>query len=178
MLDRFARVLKVSNDPSPGYNIEQLAKKSVFLLPPFFSPPCPVRLCSRFMHSFAWPGCGWCLLLCSYRIIVLTSSDTHTQHRGKQFIDLGYTVKGMDVSLSGVLTKVESIARQMIKQKKATAEDLCFSLQETVFGMLVEITERAMAHCGKKDVLIVGGVGCKTWPFFFLLFFLMFSLIS
>ena len=27
--------------------------------------------------------------------------------------------------------------------------------------MLVEITERAMAHCGKNDVLIVGGVGCN-----------------
>ncbi|XP_043382832.1 probable tRNA N6-adenosine threonylcarbamoyltransferase isoform X2 [Chelonia mydas] len=26
-LDRFARVLKISNDPSPGYNIEQMAKK-------------------------------------------------------------------------------------------------------------------------------------------------------
>lgn len=34
-------------------------------------------------------------------------------------------------------------------------------LQETVFAMLVEITERAMAHCGSKEVLIVGGVGCK-----------------
>lgn len=27
--------------------------------------------------------------------------------------------------------------------------------------MLVEITERAMAHCGSQEVLIVGGVGCK-----------------
>lgn len=27
--------------------------------------------------------------------------------------------------------------------------------------MLVEITERAMAHVGCKDVLIVGGVGCN-----------------
>lgn len=27
MLDRFARALELSNDPSPGYNIEQLAKK-------------------------------------------------------------------------------------------------------------------------------------------------------
>jgi N6-L-threonylcarbamoyladenine synthase len=35
------------------------------------------------------------------------------------------------------------------------------SLQETVFAMLVEITERAMAHIGSKEVLIVGGVGCK-----------------
>ena len=26
-LDRFARVINLSNDPSPGYNIEQLAKK-------------------------------------------------------------------------------------------------------------------------------------------------------
>ena len=27
--------------------------------------------------------------------------------------------------------------------------------------MLVEITERAMAHCGQDTVLIVGGVGCN-----------------
>ena len=33
--------------------------------------------------------------------------------------------------------------------------------QETVFAMLVEITERAMAHCGSKEALIVGGVGCN-----------------
>lgn len=42
-----------------------------------------------------------------------------------------------------------------------TPQDLCFSLQETVFAMLVEITERAMAHIGSKEVLIVGGVGCE-----------------
>lgn len=27
--------------------------------------------------------------------------------------------------------------------------------------MLVETTERAMAHCGQNEVLIVGGVGCN-----------------
>lgn len=37
-----------------------------------------------------------------------------------------------------------------------------FLCQETLFAMLVEITERAMAHCGKNDVLIVGGVGCNV----------------
>ncbi len=42
-----------------------------------------------------------------------------------------------------------------------TMQDLCFSLQETVYSMLVEITERAMAHVGSADVLIVGGVGCE-----------------
>ncbi len=44
----------------------------------------------------------------------------------------------------------------------AMVEDLCFSLQETVCAMLVEITERAMAHVGVREVLIVGGVGCNV----------------
>ena len=48
----------------------------------------------------------------------------------------------------------------MLATGECTPEDLCFSLQETVFAMLVEITERAMAHCGSKEALIVGGVGC------------------
>merc|ERR1711951_168562 len=38
---------------------------------------------------------------------------------------------------------------------------ICFSVQETIFAMLVEITERAMAHIGSAEVLIVGGVGCN-----------------
>jgi N6-L-threonylcarbamoyladenine synthase len=44
---------------------------------------------------------------------------------------------------------------------EVTAADLCYSLQETVFAMLVEITERAVAHTGADTVLIVGGVGCN-----------------
>ncbi|CAL5347901.1 unnamed protein product [Camellia sinensis] len=32
---------------------------------------------------------------------------------------------------------------------------------ESVFPLLVEITEWEMAHIDKKDVLIVGGVGCS-----------------
>ncbi|KAI3973962.1 hypothetical protein MKX01_030538 [Papaver californicum] len=106
-LDRFARVLTLSNDPSPGYNIEQLAKK------------------------------------------------------GGQFIDIPYAVKGMDVSFSGLLSYIEATAVEKLKNNECTPADLCYSLQETVFAMLVEITERAMAHCDKKDVLIVGGVGCN-----------------
>jgi len=137
-LDRFARVIKISNDPSPGYNIEQLAKK------------------------------------------------------GKNFYELPYVVKGMDVSFAGILTSIEAIAtgtalqqdgknsktksakkkqkrastdalptETMTSQQVPSAEDLCFSLQETVFAMLVETTERAMAHCGSNEVLIVGGVACN-----------------
>ena len=68
---------------------------------------------------------------------------------------LPYVVKGMDVSFSGILTQVEQLAKT--EQK----EDLCYSLQETLFAMLVETTERAMAHTGQNQVLIVGGVGCN-----------------
>ncbi len=57
--------------------------------------------------------------------------------------------KGMDVSFSGILTKL----RQMIETKKYPLEDLSFSLQETVFAMLVEASERALAHTGKKELL-------------------------
>ncbi|XP_024381915.1 uncharacterized protein [Physcomitrium patens] len=106
-LDRFARCLKISNDPSPGYNIEQLAKK------------------------------------------------------GQKLVELPYVVKGMDVSFSGLLSFVEELAARTLNDNEITPADLCFSLQETVFAMLVEITERAMAHCGTADVLIVGGVGCN-----------------
>lgn len=78
----------------------------------------------------------------------------------------------MDISLSGILTSAEAYTadkrffRQDFSDEPGayTPADLCFSLQETVFAMLVEITERAMAHVGSKEVLIVGGVGCKLNP--------------
>ena len=70
-----------------------------------------------------------------------------------------YTVKGMDVSFSGLSTYIDKMANQLKEQY--SIEDLCFSLQETAFSMLVEITERAMAHCQRNTVLIVGGVGCN-----------------
>jgi N6-L-threonylcarbamoyladenine synthase len=114
-LDRFARTLRISNDPAPGYNIEQMAKK------------------------------------------------------GRHLVDLPYAVKGMDCSFSGILASIDILAERLEKEGGAwkdevtgegiSREDLCFSLQETVFAMLVEITERAMAHVGSKQVLIVGGVG-------------------
>jgi len=72
---------------------------------------------------------------------------------GKELVDLPYSVKGMDVAFSGILTA----ALQLQKQGKKL-EDLCFSLQETCFAMLVEVTERAMAHVEKDEVLLGGGV--------------------
>jgi Metal-dependent proteases with possible chaperone activity len=55
-------------------------------------------------------------------------------------MSLPYCVKGMDVSLSGILSYIESRAPVWLEQDECTPEDLCFSLQETVFAMLVETT--------------------------------------
>jgi len=72
---------------------------------------------------------------------------------GKEFIDLPYSVKGMDVAFSGILTAALQLHRQ-----GRSLEDLCHSIQETCFAMLVEVTERAMAHVEKDEVLLGGGV--------------------
>lgn len=46
----------------------------------------------------------------------------------------------MDVSFSGILSHIEERAHKLIETGEYTQEDLCFSLQETLFAMLVEIT--------------------------------------
>ncbi len=76
--------------------------------------------------------------------------------RGKGLIPLPYSVKGMDVSFSGILTAALNLHKQ-----GESAEDLCASLQETTFAMVTEVTERAMAHLEKEEVLLGGGVACN-----------------
>jgi len=78
--------------------------------------------------------------------------------KGKNYIELPYSVKGMDVSLSGILTNL----KQKFESKKYSIENLSYSLQETVFAMLVETAERALAHTGKKELLLGGGVACNS----------------
>jgi N6-L-threonylcarbamoyladenine synthase len=135
-LDRFARSISLSNDPSPGYNIEQAAQ--------------------------------------SYANVYTSIGQTPPL-----IIDLPYTVKGMDVSFSGILSTIELIAKQeplkvddddhsniiQVNDNVTTTKQAgwCYALQETIFAMLVEITERALAHVPDcNDVLIVGGVGCNV----------------
>jgi len=77
--------------------------------------------------------------------------------KGKKLIDLPYSVKGMDVAFSGLETNL----KRKIKNKEESKEDLCFSVQETVFAMLLEVAERAMAHCNKKELVLGGGVACN-----------------
>ncbi|MBS3086856.1 N(6)-L-threonylcarbamoyladenine synthase Kae1 [Candidatus Pacearchaeota archaeon] len=77
--------------------------------------------------------------------------------QGKNFLEIPYKVKGMDIALSGILTNL----RQKLESKKHSLPDLAFSLQETVFAMLVEVSERALAHTEKKELLLGGGVACN-----------------
>jgi len=73
-----------------------------------------------------------------------------------KYVELPYSVKGMDVSFSGVLTKV----RKLLKDG-TPVNDLCYSLQETCFAMLAEVAERAIAHTGKKELVLIGGVAAN-----------------
>jgi len=77
--------------------------------------------------------------------------------RGKRYIPLPYSVKGMDMSFSGLLTAVLNLLRK----GEYSIEDLCYSLQETVFSMLTEVSERALAHTEKPEVLLTGGVAAN-----------------
>jgi N6-L-threonylcarbamoyladenine synthase len=74
-----------------------------------------------------------------------------------KYIEVPYTIKGMDVAFSGLLTKLKQLY-----EKGESKEDLAFSLQETAFATLVEAAERALAHTGKKELLLGGGVGCNA----------------
>jgi len=78
--------------------------------------------------------------------------------KSKSLIELPYSVKGMDVAFAGLLTNL----KQKLDSKKYKLEDLSFSLQETSFAMLIEVAERAMAHLGKKELLLGGGVACNS----------------
>ncbi len=73
-----------------------------------------------------------------------------------KYIPLPYTVKGMDFSFSGLTTAAQESV------KSAALPDVCHSFQETAFAMLVEVTERAVAHTGKREVLLGGGVGANS----------------
>jgi N6-L-threonylcarbamoyladenine synthase len=73
--------------------------------------------------------------------------------KGVRYLPLPYSIKGMDIAFSGLLTAAENYV-----SKGQSLEDVCYSMQETTFAMLTEVTERAMAHTEKQEVLLGGGV--------------------
>ncbi|RMY04697.1 hypothetical protein D0868_06237 [Hortaea werneckii] len=111
-LDRFARVLNISNDPAPGYNIEQLAKQ------------------------------------------------------GRVLLELPYTVKGMDVSFSGILARVEEMARKLEASRtgadgprvahttnQPTTTDMS-TKDTTPLGSDAKTSSAAAAAADKKDTTV------------------------
>ncbi|MCD4841708.1 MAG: UGMP family protein, partial [Methanosarcinales archaeon] len=76
-------------------------------------------------------------------------------NNASSYVPLPYVVKGMDFSFSGLSTAASAAL------KTSSIEDVCFSFQETAFAMLVEVTERAVAHTGKNEILLAGGVGAN-----------------
>jgi len=76
--------------------------------------------------------------------------------KADKIVELPYVVKGMDLSFSGILTA----AKRYLKEG-FPIEVICKSLQEVAFSMLTEVTERALAHTKKKELLIVGGVAAN-----------------
>ncbi len=71
---------------------------------------------------------------------------------GGKYIDMPYTVKGMDFSFTGILT-------HSIKASRSNRiENVCFSLQEVAFSMLCEATERALLLSNSSEMCVCGGV--------------------
>jgi len=70
------------------------------------------------------------------------------------YVDLPYVVKGMDFSFSGLMS-----AAKAAYDEGTPVEDVCFSLQETIFAMLTEVSERALSLTGSDELVLGGGVG-------------------
>ncbi len=76
--------------------------------------------------------------------------------KGEQLHALPYSVHGMDVAFSGMLT-----ATLALHAKGALRHDLAYSVEVTAYAMLTEITERALAHRRGEAVVLGGGVACN-----------------
>ncbi len=72
---------------------------------------------------------------------------------GKELLELPYSVKGMDTSFSGIYTA----AREHLR-KGSSREDVCLSVQEYSFAMLLEVLERGLHQTSKNEILLAGGV--------------------
>ena len=191
-LDRFARVISLPNDPSPGYNIEQYARGEFGIA---FS--CHFLIAFNNIHfrgkrlialpysvkgmdmsfsgilSLVSEMAKKCENVAQTKKIKLDDSvaapdlqalvdetefDDSTK---KSKVKVGAASLGTSIALRDIDDKFDGFVDLSKEHHNITREDFCFSLQETIFAMLVETTERAMAHVGSREVMIVGGVGCK-----------------
>eukprot|EP01016_Furgasonia_blochmanni_P049988 TRINITY_DN7660_c0_g1_i20.p1 TRINITY_DN7660_c0_g1~~TRINITY_DN7660_c0_g1_i20.p1 ORF type:complete len:360 (-),score=82.05 TRINITY_DN7660_c0_g1_i20:21-1100(-) len=146
-LDRFARLINLSNDPSPGYQIEQLAKKGGAQ---YIELPYVVK-----GMDMSFSG------ILNYVEDIVNSNEKFVEQLEKERAETNAKFGGEELDKKK-RKKVKRGNNLKVKDLSFTKEDLCYSLQETLFAMLTEVTERAMAHCDSKDVILVGGVGCNV----------------
>ncbi|WP_459194604.1 bifunctional N(6)-L-threonylcarbamoyladenine synthase/serine/threonine protein kinase [Halosimplex sp. J119] len=78
--------------------------------------------------------------------------ETHA--KAGEYVDLPYVVKGMDFSFSGIMS-----AAKQEHDDGTPVEDVCRGLEETVFAMLTEVSERALSLTGRDELVLGGGVG-------------------
>ncbi|MEM1741440.1 MAG: KEOPS complex N(6)-L-threonylcarbamoyladenine synthase Kae1 [Desulfurococcaceae archaeon] len=78
---------------------------------------------------------------------------------GGKYIPLPYTVKGSDLSFSGLLTAALSKASKASSREEIG--DICLSLREIAFNMVTEVLERALILSNKEEILVVGGVAAN-----------------
>ncbi|PWN50431.1 putative KAE1-putative O-sialo-glyco protein-endopeptidase A1, partial [Violaceomyces palustris] len=182
-LDRFARVIGLSNDPSPGFNIERLARKGKRLVPlPYATKGMDVSLAGILSATEAYTRDK------RFKPLGQKERERGNENVGSLANGANWSADGRHVSkVKGEEEKEEGKEEEEEEEEEGgegdedakvdvskagignldssvdeiTPADLCFSLQEHIFSMLVEITERALAHIGSKEVLIVGGVGCN-----------------
>ncbi|GAA6004667.1 hypothetical protein JCM11491_002186 [Sporobolomyces phaffii] len=188
-LDRFARIIGLSNDPSPGANIESEAKKGKRLLSlPYATKGMDIML-GGILHAveaytrdprFRPNGSSASKSAKKDKKAQAMVGQEERRRRaageGPQAAlqDIGFSLEKSTPPAASLSSSATSTADRTSNERTEGGEedddeeedvitpaDLCFSLQETIFSMLVEITERAMAHAGGKEVLIVGGVGCN-----------------
>ncbi len=76
---------------------------------------------------------------------------------GNELIEeIPYVVKGQDLSFSGILTA----ALRAVKRGYRLS-DVCYTLRETAYSMVAEVSERCLSHTKKKEIMVVGGVAAS-----------------
>jgi len=82
----------------------------------------------------------------------------HCALRAREPLLLPYTVKGMDVSYSGLLT---AALRAWHRVRGMERHSVCLGLREVAYGAAVEVAERGLMHTRKNALLLTGGVAAS-----------------
>jgi len=88
-----------------------------------------------------------------------------------EYVELPYVVKGMDFSFSGIMSAAKqaydggptSDASGTSSDQRSgggePVENVCRGLEEDIFAMLTEVSERALSLTGSDELVLGGGVG-------------------